>query len=109
MQFPTAEFAVFFLIVYSLYWIASPKPTLRKLVLLGASYFFYGVIEWSFLGLLIGVSALNYFASLWIKGNWHDPRAKKRILAAFQWSSTSSSWASLNTASSSPATSIPFS
>jgi alginate O-acetyltransferase complex protein AlgI len=80
MQFPTAEFAVFFLIVYSLYWIASPKPTLRKLVLLGASYFFYGVIEWSFLGLLIGVSALNYFASLWIKGNWHDPRAKKRIL-----------------------------
>ncbi len=69
MLFPTISFAVFFSITICLYWAcihgsrllgSSLANQLRKIVLLLASYVFYGIWDWHFLPLLLGSSSLNY-------------------------------------------------
>ena len=62
MLFPTAQFALFFLVVLSASWAVRRNRTLQKWFLLGASYFFYGFMNWRFLGLLVASSVLNYAA-----------------------------------------------
>ena len=46
MLFPTIEFGIFFLVVFTASWAMRAVPELRKLFLLGASYFFYGWWDW---------------------------------------------------------------
>lgn len=60
MQFPTITFAVFFLIVFALAWLARPFPRAWKLVLLAASWTFYAWWDWRFVLLLAGSIALNH-------------------------------------------------
>lgn len=62
MLFPTLEFGLFFLLVYAASWALRDRLLPRKLLLLAASYFFYGYWDWRFLGLLALSSALNYLA-----------------------------------------------
>jgi alginate O-acetyltransferase complex protein AlgI len=64
MLFPTIEFGIFFLIVFAVSWAVRGAPELRKFVLLGASYFFYGWWDWRFLGLLFLSTLINYLAGL---------------------------------------------
>jgi D-alanyl-lipoteichoic acid acyltransferase DltB (MBOAT superfamily) len=64
MLFPTIEFGIFFLIVFAVSWAVRGTPELRKFVLLGASYFFYGWWDWRFLGLLFLSTLINYLAGL---------------------------------------------
>ena len=54
MLFPTMTFAVFFVIVLGIGWRVRSRPTVWKLVMLGASYVFYGWWDWRFLFLLAG-------------------------------------------------------
>ena len=69
MLFPTISFAIFFALVFPLYWLViyskaiwshKRANTLRKFLLLLASYFFYGVWDWRFLPLLLASTLLNY-------------------------------------------------
>ncbi len=62
MLFPTADFAVFFFVVFCASWAAARHPDARKLLLLAASYFFYGYWDWRFMALLAASSAINYVA-----------------------------------------------
>lgn len=64
MLFPTIEFGIFFLVVFAASWAARGTPEIRKLFLLGASYFFYGWWDWRFLGLLFVSTLINYLAGL---------------------------------------------
>ncbi len=64
MLFPTIEFGIFFLVVFTASWAMRAVPELRKLFLLGASYFFYGWWDWRFLGLLFISTLINYLAGL---------------------------------------------
>lgn len=64
MLFPTIEFGIFFLIVFTVSWAVRGLPEARKLFLVGASYFFYGWWDWRFLGLLFLSTFINYLAGL---------------------------------------------
>lgn len=68
MLFPTADFAVFFLVVFLLNWLIRSHPTAWKIAMLSASYFFYGYWDWRFVFLLIASSIVNHTAVLGIHG-----------------------------------------
>ncbi len=61
MLFNSLDFAVFFPIVFIVYWIFSRNLTLRNTVILLSSYLFYGWWDWRFLFLIIVSSAVDYF------------------------------------------------
>lgn len=56
MIFPTAEFAIFFLIVLPLSWALMKRPGAWKPAMLLASYVFYAAAEWKFCLLLAGIT-----------------------------------------------------
>src|SRR6185295_838248 len=59
MLFPTVDYALFFLVVFALAWAFRRPLALHKLLLLTASYVFYGLWDWRFLPLLAGISLLS--------------------------------------------------
>lgn len=65
MLFNSPEFAVFFSVVFVLYWFIT-KNSLKwqNLVLLGSSYFFYGWWDYRFLFLLAFSTLLDFFTGL---------------------------------------------
>lgn len=60
MLFPTLTFGLFFLIVYAVVWGASGNNEWRKILLLVASWFFYGWWDWRFVALLIFSAFVNW-------------------------------------------------
>lgn len=66
MLFPTSEFAVFFLVVFTGSWLLRPYPKPWRWFLLGASCFFYvnplspGHQDWRFVGVLTGSAVANW-------------------------------------------------
>ncbi len=64
MLFPTLEFGIFFLIVFTVGWGLRAAPTSRKYFLVAASYVFYGWWDWRFTGLLFATTLINYLGGL---------------------------------------------
>ena len=62
MLFSELQFWVFFAIVLSLYAMLSHQA--QNLILLVASYVFYGWWDWRFLGLLLFSTAVDYICGL---------------------------------------------
>jgi alginate O-acetyltransferase complex protein AlgI len=60
MLFPTLTFGLFFLAVYAIAWAARASNEWRKILLLLASWMFYGAWDWRFVALLIGSAFLNW-------------------------------------------------
>jgi D-alanyl-lipoteichoic acid acyltransferase DltB (MBOAT superfamily) len=60
MLFPSAAFAIFFLIVYTGHRLLLPYRLAWTYFMLGASYFFYGYWDWRFVGLLVVSSTVNH-------------------------------------------------
>lgn len=60
MLFNSLDFAIFFPIVFVLYWVASKNLTLRNILLLVSSYVFYGWWDWRFLFLIIISSLVDF-------------------------------------------------
>ena len=77
MLFNSLEFALFFIIVYSLYLLLSHKWQNR--LLLVASYIFYGAWDWRFLSLIFVSTLLDYYCGLKIHDS-KDARRKKLFL-----------------------------
>ncbi|MBI4598224.1 MAG: MBOAT family protein [Candidatus Omnitrophica bacterium] len=77
MSFNTLEFAVFFIVVYGLYCGLGHRW--QNLMLLVASYVFYGAWDWRFLGLLLISTVLDFFCGLGIHGA-HSARIKRMVL-----------------------------
>ena len=82
MLFPTADFALFFFIVFCASWAAARRPEARKLLLLVASYFFYGYWDWRFMALLAASSTINYVAGSLIAGTAQDATRKTVLVVA---------------------------
>lgn len=80
MLFPTPEFAIFFLVVFVTAWVLRTHAESRKLVLLAASYFFYGYWDWRFMALLAGSSLFNWAAGVLIAGSSNET-ARYRLVA----------------------------
>ena len=63
MLFNSFDFGFFLVVVYTLYWLLGSKRRVsQNVLLLVASYLFYGLWDWRFLGLLIVSSIIDYTA-----------------------------------------------
>jgi D-alanyl-lipoteichoic acid acyltransferase DltB (MBOAT superfamily) len=60
MLFNSLDFAIFFPIVFILYWIVAKRLTLRNSLILLSSYVFYAWWDWRFLFLIIFSSLVDF-------------------------------------------------
>ena len=79
MLFNSIEFLVFFISVFTFYWIVSKYLTIQNLLLLISSYIFYAWWDWRFLSLIIFSSFLDYWVGLKVAGT-AKPQIKYRWL-----------------------------
>ncbi len=83
MLFNSIEFAIFLPIVFLLYWFATGKNRqVQNVLLLIASYVFYGWWDWRFLSLIVFSSGLDFIIGLRL-GSEQNERKRKLLL----WSS----------------------
>jgi alginate O-acetyltransferase complex protein AlgI len=76
--FNSIDFAVFLPIVFILYWfIAYKNLKIQNIVLLTASYIFYGWWDWRFLILLFLLSVINYIIGIGIENK--NPGKKANV------------------------------
>lgn len=79
MLFNSIEFAIFLPIVFVLYWFVTSKNLkIQNLLLLCASYIFYGWWDWRFLSLIIFSSGVDYIVG--IKLSQTDEQKKRKAL-----------------------------
>ncbi|HWW64427.1 MAG TPA: MBOAT family protein [Sphingomonadaceae bacterium] len=81
MLFPTLTFGLFFLLTYTVVWGTSECNEWRKILLLVASWVFYGWWDWRFVALLIGSAFLNWGAAALIARS-EEERTRKLLVAA---------------------------
>ena len=80
MQFNSVTYAVFLVLVFAAYWAVARKPVrLQNLLVLVASYVFYGWWDWRFLT-LIAVSSLTDYLVGRALGQTEDSRRRKTLL-----------------------------
>jgi alginate O-acetyltransferase complex protein AlgI len=78
MLFNSLTFVVFYLAVFALYWLLRAR-TRQNVLLLAASWIFYGAWSWKFLLLLLGSTVLDYVCGLLI-ARAPDRRRKRLVL-----------------------------
>jgi D-alanyl-lipoteichoic acid acyltransferase DltB (MBOAT superfamily) len=81
MLFPTLTFGIFFLFVYGLTWSLKASNEWRKIVLLVASWYFYGAWDTRFVALLMASGVLNWGAARLIVAAEDRPKLRKVWLA----------------------------
>jgi D-alanyl-lipoteichoic acid acyltransferase DltB (MBOAT superfamily) len=65
MLFNSIDYAIFFTVIFALYWsLQSREIRTQNVLLLLASYFFYGCWDWRFLFLLMFSTGLDYFTGI---------------------------------------------
>jgi alginate O-acetyltransferase complex protein AlgI len=74
MLFPTATFALFFLVVMPLSWLTMPRPRLWRPLIVLASFVFYAWWDWRFVFLLGGCIVWNQAFAVRI----HDAAGRRR-------------------------------
>jgi len=82
MLFNSIDFALFLPIVFTIYWVSNRlnKLCVQNLIILIASYVFYGWWDWRFLSLIIISTIIDYFVGL---GIFNEKKASKRKLLLF--------------------------
>ncbi|WP_341215364.1 MBOAT family O-acyltransferase, partial [uncultured Wocania sp.] len=81
MLFNSLEFFIFLLVVYLLYWLILKKSLkAQNLLLLFASYLFYGWWDWRFLSLILLSTIADYLVGLKIAAN-----EKKTLRKLWLW------------------------
>ena len=79
MLFNSLDFAFFLPIVFLLYWFVFNKNLkLQNLLLVCASYLFYGWWDWRFLSLILFSTIVDYFVGLGLSKQ--DNQKKRRLL-----------------------------
>jgi len=65
MLFNSIDFAIFLPIVFLLYWfVANKNLKLQNLLIVSASYLFYGWWDWRFLSLILFSTLIDYFVGI---------------------------------------------
>ena len=78
MLFNSFEFFVFLIVVYFLYWFVLKKSLKgQNILLLVASYFFYGIWDWRFLSLILLSTIVDYIIGHKIHDTDDDTRRKR--------------------------------
>jgi alginate O-acetyltransferase complex protein AlgI len=78
--FNSAQFVLFFLVVFAAYWAVARWEQARVWLLLIASYWFYGAWDYRFLGLMLISTLLDYFLALQIERSSTQRRRKGLML-----------------------------
>ena len=75
MLFNTTQFFLFLAVVLTLFYTA--PSSLRKYILLAASYYFYGSWNAKFIALLLTLTVIDYCAGLWLEQVSPGPRGRR--------------------------------
>ena len=75
MLFTSFEFFVFLPVVFALYWLLQRQLRWQNLLVVAASYLFYGWWDWRFLLLIAFTSACSYWSGLLIGSGRHRKTA----------------------------------
>jgi len=79
MLFNSIDFAVFLPIVFILYWFLADKNLkLQNLLIVAASYLFYGWWDWRFLSLILFSTVIDYFIGQRLRTE--EDYAKRKVL-----------------------------
>jgi alginate O-acetyltransferase complex protein AlgI len=78
--FPTATFAIFFIVVLPLSWLLMPRGERWRPFIIAASYVFYSAWDWRFVFLLAASTFWNHVFALAIHRR-SDPRTRKLLVA----------------------------
>jgi len=81
MSFNSIEFAIFLPIVFIAYWLLNKNLKYQNILLLIASYVFYGWWDLRLLSLLIILSVSNYLIGLYINKNEIDWKRRNWMIA----------------------------
>ena len=81
MLFNSFEFLLFLPIVFVLYWFVLKKLNHQNILLLIASYVFYGWWDWRFLSLILLSTIVDYFVAL--KINTLEHQTKRKLWLSF--------------------------
>jgi len=76
LLFPTIDFAVFFVVVFTASWLLRPWPRPWKLMILAASFVFYGWWDWRFVFLLGASIVINQTGAV-LTSTLRDPRSRR--------------------------------
>lgn len=82
MLFNSFEFIVFLPVVFLLYWFVFRRRKWQNLLVVIASYVFYGWWDWRFLLLIAITSLCSYFSGLLIEQYEHHRRRQQFVSAA---------------------------
>ncbi len=86
MLFNSFDFGFFLVIVYLAYWaIGTKRRNAQNILLLLASYTFYGLWDWRFLGLLILSSVIDFIAGRAISGTNKKSRQRLYLWISILW------------------------
>jgi alginate O-acetyltransferase complex protein AlgI len=80
--FPTATFAIFFLLVLPLSWLTMPHPQRWRVLIILASYVFYSWWDWRFVFLLAGSTFWNHVLAAAIHRTAVASRRKALLIVA---------------------------
>jgi len=79
MLFNSIDFAIFLPIVFILYWFVTSKNLkLQNILIVAASYFFYGWWDWRFLSLILFSTLIDY--SVGVRLSKEENTSKRKIL-----------------------------
>lgn len=82
MLFNSFEFLIFCPVVFLLYWFVFKEHKWQNLLIVAASYVFYGWWDWRFLGLIALTSLLSYSSGLLIDHYNGNRRVQRAVSAA---------------------------
>ena len=82
MLFPTATFAIFFLLVLPLSWLTMPHPRRWRVFIIVASYVFYSWWDWRFVFLLAASTLWNHALATAIHRTTVASRRKALLIVA---------------------------
>ncbi|MDQ4109466.1 MAG: MBOAT family protein [Actinomycetota bacterium] len=75
MLFPTVDFAIFLVLVFTAHWLLNHLSQPWKWFMIGASYIFYAWWDWRFVLLLVGISILAQLGAIAV-ARTRSPRAR---------------------------------
>ena len=81
MLFPTIDFAIFFVVVFTASWVLRPWPRAWKWMILVASFIFYGWWDWRFV-FLLGASVVLNQAGARVVGHLAEDRHRRWAMIA---------------------------
>ena len=82
MTFASVEYLIFFPTVFMLYWMLGRTKTIQNMLIVAASFVFYGWWDWRFLGLLLVTVLTTFYGGAFIQKADGNRKRQKWISAA---------------------------